>query len=89
MNTDEFIYSESFVRGRIYSFLKFKKYMKKIAHIFCEEFHLDKDELITVDLSEDGKIVYLIFKDGDIGFASEFLWDQNVRENFRKSFEVN
>ena len=89
METDRFIYSESYVRGRIYSHLRFKKYMQEIADIFCEEFYLDKDELITVDLSEDGKTVFLIFKDGDIGFASEFLWDKNVRETFRKNFEVN
>ena len=63
--------------------------MQEIANIFCEEFLLDKDELITVDLSEDGKTVFLIFKDGDIGFASELLWDKNVRETFRKNFEVN
>jgi hypothetical protein len=83
------IYAEDFVRGRIYSFLNFKKYMKKVADIFCEEFHLNKNEVIGLNLSDDGKIVVLTFQDGEIGFASEFLWDQNVRENFRKSFEVN
>jgi hypothetical protein len=89
MNTEPSIYSEDYVRGRIYSFIKFKKYIKQVADIFCEEFHLDKNEVIDINLSEDGKIVYLIFENGEIGFASDFLWDQNVRENFRKSFEVN
>ena len=63
--------------------------MKEIADIFCEEFHLDKSQVLDIDLSEDGKTVFLTFESGEIGFASEFLWDQNVRENFRKSFEVN
>jgi hypothetical protein len=63
--------------------------MKEIADIFCEEFHLDKSQVLGLDLSEDGKTVFLIFKDGDIGFASEFLWDKNVRETFRKNFGVN
>ncbi len=89
MEADPKILSEQYIRGRIYSHLRFKKYMQEIANIFCEEFLLDKDELITVDLSEDGKTVFLIFKDGDIGFASELLWDKNVRETFRKSFEVD
>jgi hypothetical protein len=89
MNTEPFIYSEDYIRGRIYSFVKFKKYMKQVADIFCEEFHLNKNEVIGLDLTDDGKIVYLIFENGEIGFASDFLWDQNVRENFRKSFEVN
>ena len=89
MNTEPFIYSEDYIRGRIYSFVKFKKCMKQVADIFCEEFHLNKNEVIGLDLTDDGKIVYLIFENGEIGFASDFLWDQNVRENFRKSFEVN
>jgi hypothetical protein len=63
--------------------------MKEIADIFCEEFHLDKSQVLGIDLSEDGKTVYLNFEDGEIGFASELLWDQNVRETFSKSFEVN
>ena len=63
--------------------------MKEIADIFCEEFHLDKSQVLDIDLSEDGKTVFLTYESGEIGFASEFLWDQNVRENFRKSFEVD
>lgn len=89
MNTESLIYSEDYIRGRIYSFIKFKKYLKQVADIFCEEFHLNKNEVIDINLTDDGKIVYLIFENGEIGFASDFLWDQNVRENFRKSFEVN
>jgi len=89
METDRFIYSESYIRGRIYSYLKFKKYMKEIADIFCEEFHLDKSQVLGLDLSEDGKTVFLNFEDGEIGFASELLWDKNARETFRKNFEVD
>jgi hypothetical protein len=89
MVTEQFIYSESYIRGRIYSYLKFKKYMKQIANIFCEEFHLDKNKVIGLDLSDDGKTVFLNFEDGEIGFAAELLWDQNVRETFRKNFEVD
>jgi len=89
MSTDRFIYSSDYIRGRIYSYLKFKKYMKEIAYIFCEEFHLDKSQVLDIDLSEDGKTVFLNFEDGEIGFASELLWNQNVRETFRKSFEVD
>lgn len=63
--------------------------MKDIADIFCEEFYLDKNEVIGLNLSDDGKTVYLNFESGEIGFATEFLWDQNVRETFRKNFEVD
>ena len=83
------IYNEAYVRGRIYSYLKFQKYMKEIADIFCEEFHLEKSEVQHVFLSKDGKTVYLRFDESEIGFSSEFLWDQNVRESFKKSFEVD
>ena len=44
MHTDQFIYSEEFIRGRIYSYLRFQKYMTKIAEIVCKE--LDMDEKI-------------------------------------------
>ena len=60
-----------------------------IADIFCEEFHLKKSEVQHVFLSQDGKTVYLRFDESEIGFSSEFLWDQNVRESFKKSFEVD
>ena len=83
------ILSEQYIRGRIYSFVRFKKYLLKIAHIFCEEFQYDKDDIIEVSLSDDGKTVWIHFDSGTIGFASELLWDQNARESFRKNFEVN
>ena len=89
MNTDPKIYSEEYVRGRIYSFIRFHDYLRKIASIFCEEFQYDKDDIIEVCLSDDGKTVWVHFDSGTIGFASELLWDKNVRETFKKNFEVD
>jgi len=89
METNFRILNEQYVRGRIYSFVRFKKYMKEIAHIFCEEFQYDKDDIIEVSLSDDGKTVWIHFDSGTIGFASELLWDKNVRETFKKNFEVD
>ena len=89
MQTDQKIYGEEYVRGRIYSFVRFKAYLFKIASIFCEEFQYDKDDIIEVSLSDDGRTVWVHFDSGTIGFASELLWDKNVRETFRKSFEVD
>ena len=83
------IYSEDYVRGRIYSFLNFKKYMKKVADIVCEEFQHDKNDIIEVSLSDDGTTVWIHFDSGTVGFASELLWDKNVRETIRKIFEVD
>jgi len=84
MNSDPKIYSEEYVRGRIYSFVRFHAYLRKIASIFCEEFQYDKDDILEVCLSDDGKTVWIHFDSGTIGFASELLWDKNVRETFRK-----
>jgi hypothetical protein len=89
MNTDLKIYSEEYVRGRIYSFVRFKKYLQEIAHIVCEEFQHDKNDIIAVSLSDDGTTVWIHFDSGTIGFASELLWDKNVRETVRKIFEVD
>jgi len=89
MQTNPKIYGEEYVRGRIYSFVKFKKYLQEIAHIFCEEFQYDKDDIIEVSLSDDGKTVWVHFDSGTIGFASELLWDKNVRETFKKNYEVD
>lgn len=89
MNTDPKIYGEEYVRGRIWSFTRFHKYLRKIAYIFCEEFQYDKDDIIEVSLSDDGKTVWVHFDSGTIGFASELLWDKNVRETFKKNFEVD
>ena len=81
------ILSEQYVRGRIWSFTRFQKYLREIAYIFCEEFNYSKDNIIEVSLSDDGKTVWIHYDDGTIGFASEFLWDENVRESFRKQNE--
>ena len=81
------ILSEQYVRGRIWSFIRFQKYLREIAYIFCEEFNYSKDKIIEVSLSDDGKTVWIHYNDGTIGFASEFLWDENVRESFRKQNE--
>jgi hypothetical protein len=89
MQTDQIIYSEEYVKGRIYSFVRFRKYLQEIAYIFCEEFQYDKDDIIEVSLSDDGKTVWIHFDSGTIGFASELLWDKNVRETFKKNFEVD
>ena len=89
MSTDPKIYGEEYVRGRIYSFIRFHAYLRKIASIFCEEFQYDKDDIIEVCLSDDGKTVWVHFDSGTIGFASELLWDKNVRETFKKNFEVD
>ena len=89
MEADPKILSEQYVRGRIWSFTRFNKYLRQIAHIFCEEFQYDKDDIIEVSLSDDGKTVWVHFDSGTIGFASELLWDKNVRETFKKNFEVD
>ena len=89
MNSDFRILNEQYVRGRIWSFIRFNKYIREIANIFCEEFQYDKYDIIEVSLSDDGKTVWVHFDSGTIGFASELLWDKNVRETFKKSYEVD
>jgi hypothetical protein len=89
MNSDFRILDEQYVRGRIWSFTRFQKYLREIAYIFCEEFQYDKDDIVEVSLSDDGKTVWVHFDSGTIGFASELLWDNNVRETFKKNFEVD
>ena len=88
MNTDIKIFDEQYVRGRIWSFIRFQKYLREIAYIFCEEFNYSKDDIIEVSLSDDGKTVWIHYDSGTIGFSSEFLWDKNVRESFRKQNET-
>jgi hypothetical protein len=46
METDFRILDEQYVRGRIWSFTRFHKYLREIAYIFCEEFQYDKDDII-------------------------------------------
>ena len=89
MSTDPKIHGEEYVRGRIWSFIRFHKYLREIANIFCEEFQYVKDDIIEVSMSDDGKTVWVHFDSGTIGFASELLWDKNVRETFKKNFEVD
>jgi hypothetical protein len=83
----ESIHSEEYVRGRIYSYLKFHKYLKSIAKIVCEEWEFEYDTMLGVELSEDGKIVWMHFEVNDIGFDSDLLWDKNIRETLKKDFE--
>ena len=87
METEIKILSEQYVRGRIWSFIRFQKYLREIAYIFCEEFNYSKDDIIEVSMSDDGKTVWIYYDSGTIGFASELLWDQSVRETFRKQNE--
>ena len=87
MSIDNKILDEQYVKGRIWSFIRFKKYLYEIAYIFCEEFHYSKDDIIEVSMSDDGKTVWIHYDSGTIGFASEFLWDKNVRESFKKQNE--
>ena len=81
------ILDEQYVRGRIWSFTRFHKFFREVAYIFCEEFDYSKDDIIEVGLSDDGKTVWIHYDSGTIGFASEFLWDKDVRETFRKQNE--
>ena len=79
MSTEQFIYSEDFVRGRIYSYLKFKKYLRSIAKIVCEKLQYDQ-EIIDVNITSDGKTVWVTFKESEFGFDSALLWDKKLKE---------
>ena len=83
----ETIYSEEYVRGRIYSYLKFHKYLKSIAKIVCEVWDFKYEDMLGIELSEDGKIVWMHFEVTDFGFDSDLLWDKNIRETLEKDFE--
>ena len=78
MSTDPFIYSHEYVSARIYSFIKFKKYIRSLAKIVCEELQYDQ-EIIDVNITPDGKTVWVTFKDSEFGFDSALLWDKNIR----------
>jgi hypothetical protein len=78
MDNNQFIYSEEFVRGRIYSYLRFQKYMIKIAEIVCKELDMD-EKIISVSLNPSGDTVFVKFEDGEFGFDSNFLWDKNLK----------
>ena len=87
MNTDIKILDEQYVRGRIWSFTRFQKYLREIAYIFCEEFHYSKDDIIEVGLSDDGKTVWIHYDSGTIGFASELLFYANLNQPTYVDFE--
>ena len=72
------IYNEDFVRGRIYSYLKFQNYMKDVADIVCQELGIE-DPIISVDLSPSGDTVFVKFVDSSFGFDAAFLWDRNLK----------
>jgi len=78
MSTEQFIYSEDFVRGRIYSYLKFQKYMTSIAEIVCKELDMN-EKIISVQLNPSGDTVFVNFEESSFGFDSAFLWDRNLK----------
>ena len=78
MDNDQFIYSEDFVRGRIYSYLKFQKYMTSIAEIICKELDMN-EKIVSVSLNSSGDTVFVQFEDSSFGFDSAFLWDRNLK----------
>jgi hypothetical protein len=83
MQTDQFIYSEEFIRGRIYSYLRFQKYMTKIAEIVCKELDMD-EKIISVSLNPSGDTVFVRFEESEFGFDSSFLWDKNLKGTIEK-----
>ena len=83
---DQFVYSEDYVRGRMYSFLKFKKYMLEFAKIVNEEMKYDV-EILDVSLSPDSKTIIVRFDEGEFGFDSALMWDQDARMTVKKYYE--
>lgn len=77
MNTEQFIYSEDFVRGRIYSYLKFQKYMESVAKIVCNE--LDYGVFKSVRLDSKGDTVWVEFEETEFGFDASFLWNKDIK----------
>ena len=65
--------------GLLDSYLKFKKYVRNIAEIVCDEMQ-DNQEIIDVNITPDGKTVWVSFKDSEFGFDSALLWDKNIRK---------
>lgn len=72
------IYSEDFVRGRIYSYLKFQKYMTDIADLVCQELGIE-DPILSVELSPNGDTVFVKFVDSSFSFDAAFLWDKDLK----------
>ena len=87
MSVEQFIYPHEYVSARIYGYLKFKKYVRKIAEIVCAELQYDQ-EILDVNITPDGKTVWVNFKDSDFGFDAAFLWDRNLKETLKKYSEV-
>ena len=83
MSTDQFIYSHAYVSAIIYGYLKFKKYVTKIAEIVCDEMQ-ENQEIIDVNITPDGKTVWVTFKDSEFGFDSALLWDKDLRKTVQK-----
>ena len=79
MSTEQFIYSEDYVRGRIYSYLRFNKYMTYVAEIVCKELGYD-DKIISVNLNASGNTVFVNFEESSFGFEANFLWDRNLKD---------
>ena len=88
MSTEQFIYSEEFVRGRIYSYLKFKRYLKSIAKIVCDELDFN-EEIIDVNITLDRKTVWVIFKEHEFGFDTALLWDRNIRKTVQSYLDYD
>ena len=72
------IYTEDFVRGRIYSYLKFNKYMLYVAKIVCDELAIDS-EIVKVSLVPEGDFVLVEFKEYDFMFDANYLWDKDIK----------
>ncbi len=77
MSSEQFIYSEDFVRGRIYSYLKFQKYMESVAKIVCDE--LDYGKFKSVRLDPKGDTVWVEFEETEFGFDASFLWNKDIK----------
>ncbi len=88
MSTEQFIYPHEYVSARIYGFLKFKKYLKSIAKIVCEELDYN-EEIIDVNITPDSKTVWVIFKEHEFGFDSALLWDKNIRKTVQSYLDYD
>ena len=72
MSTEQFIYSEEFVRGRMYSYLRFQKYMTSVAEIVCKELDMD-EKIVSVRLSSSGDTVFVEFEDSSLDLMLLFF----------------
>ena len=57
--------------------------MKSLAEIICEEMQ-EIQEIIDVNITPDGKTVWVSFKDSEFGFDSALLWDKDLRKTVQK-----